>query len=830
MNDRYQPLQVEAKWQNIWQEKKIYEIDLEEASASRRPKFYAFAMFNYPSGEGIHVGHVKNFTISDVLLRFRRQRGDAVYSPVGFDAFGLPAENFALKTGASPQETITKAVDNYCQQYKACGFSFDWSKVIDTSRPDYYRWTQWCFLQLYKAGLAYQKESAQWWCEACQTVLADAQVVNGKCWRHDSADDPLIGRKNLRQWFFKLTAYADKMLQATPGLDWTPWVKTAQENYIGKSEGAEISFGLRGLPLKERQLAVFTTALDTIYGATFMVLAPEHPLVEAIVALAGNGSQLKEYVSASQAKSEIARQQAREKTGIKVDGLRVINPITEKEMTVWLADYVLASYGTGAIMGVPGADERDLEFAQTHDLQIIYPTQNGQFVAYAEICQAPEQYLLATDDDLNGLTMDEAKPAIFKRLQALKIAEKKTNFKLRDWLISRQRYWGAPIPIVYCSKCEVVAVPERNLPVELPPVSDYRPAGDGRSPLGKVAEFVNVDCPKCGRPARRETDTMDTYVCSSWYQMRYLSPRDEEHAWRPEIADKWFPVDFYNGGDHVTAHLIYARFFSRFFYEQKLLPTPEPFARMYFHAKINGRDGQPMSKSKGTGVDPAELINQGYGADALRVYLCAAVPPDVEMVWADSGVPAAFRFLNRVWTLAANYLKKKPTLAAEETDVDVAFLRAAHACIAKNERDLPKIKYNTALAAQMEFVNTLYKLAEKDDFRSPAWQFCLETLAMLLAPFAPHLASELWQQLGQLDSVHCDHWPRLDEKYLTGETIIIPVQVNGKLRGRLEIAADTPEEEVLRLAKELKGVARRLEGGQAKQAVYVPGKIINFVV
>ena len=830
MNDRYQPLPVEAKWQAAWQEKKIYEIDLERAAEDKRPKFYAFAMFNYPSGEGIHVGHVKNFTIADVLLRFRRQRGAAVYSPVGFDAFGLPAENFALKTGAPPRETIAKAVDNYCRQYRTCGFSFDWSKVIDTSRPDYYRWTQWCFLQLHKAGLAYRKESAQWWCEACQTVLADAQVVNGKCWRHDSSDDPLIGRKNLRQWFFRLTAYADKILKATPALDWTPWVKAAQENYIGKSEGAEIRFKLRGLPLEKEELTVFTTAWDTIYGATFMVLAPEHPLVEKIIPLAGNGPQLEEYVAASRSKSELTRQQAREKTGLQVEGLRAVNPLTEEEMSVWLADYVLAGYGTGSIMGVPGADERDLEFAEKHGLPVVYPTQAGRFVAYADIRQNAGRHLLATGDGLNGLTMAKAKPAILKRLQQLKIAERKTNFKLRDWLISRQRYWGAPIPIVYCRKCGTVPVPERDLPVELPAVSDYRPAGDGRSPLSKVAEFVDVDCPKCAQPASRETDTMDTYVCSSWYQMRYLSPHDGQQAWRPEIADKWFPVDFYNGGDHVTAHLIYARFFSRFFYEQGLLPEPEPFARMYFHAKINGRDGRPMSKSKGTGVDPAELINQGYGADALRVYLCAAVPPDIEMVWDDNGVPAAFRFLNRVWTLVGNYLKKKPALAEESTEIDGELLRAAHACIAKNERDLPKVKYNTALAAQMEFVNGLYKLAEGDDFRSPAWQFCLETLAMLLAPFAPHLASELWQQLGRLDSVHCDNWPQLDAEYLSGETIVVPVQVNGKLRGRLEVAADIAEEDILRLAKELESVAHHLGGKPPKREVYVPGKIVSFAV
>ncbi len=829
-NDRYKPLEIEAKWRKIWQEKKIYEVDLEQDLAVDQAKFYAFAMFNYPSGEGTHLGHVKNFLLADILLRFRRQKGDLVYSPVGFDAFGLPAENFAIKTGISPQLAIEKAIANYIEQYKICGFSFDWSKIINTSQANYYRWTQWCFLQLYKSGMAYQKDSAQWWCEACKTVLADEQVSNGKCWRHDGSSDSPVGRKNLEQWFFKITDYAEEILQAASKLHWTEWVKTAQENYIGRSEGVEIVFSLKGLNLEKKTLKVFTTALETIYGATFMVLAPEHPLVAEILKVARNKEELEEYIRSAQIKSELARQQAKTKTGVKVDGLKTVNPLTKMEMTVWLADYVLADYGTGAMMAVPGADERDLEFAKKSGLAIIYPTQANDFVAYKTISQAPSQHYLSTADDLNGLDMHSAKTVIFKKLKSLKIADKKVNYKLRDWLISRQRYWGTPIPIVYCPDCGVVPVKEKDLPVELPVVNDYKPAGDGRSPLTRVEAWVRVACPDCGKPAERETDTMDTFVCSSWYQMRYLSANDDEQAWDPQIAEKWFPVDFYNGGDHATAHLLYARFFTRFFYKKGLLPTPEPFTNMYFHAKIQAVDGQVMSKSKGTGVDPIDIIKQGYGADALRVCICSIAPPDVGVAWNPNGVPGAYRFLSRIWVLVGNYLRKKPVKANTQTNEDLELLRATHRCILKNNRDIERLKYNTALSAQMELVNTFYKSADIDNFQNPAWQFCLETLAMLLAPFAPHLASELWQQLGHLDSVNLNHWPRVNQDYLVTEKIIIPIQVNGKLRGRIEIDADASKEEVLKAARKVETVSKYLNQALVKEEKYVPKRIINFVL
>ena len=827
MNDRYRALEVEAEWQRIWEEKGVYEIDLKQALDDKRPKFYAFAMFAYPSGDGIHVGHVRNFVIADVLLRFRRQLGDWVYAPVGFDSFGLPAENFALQTGRPPQEMIAKATGRISQQYRACGFGFDWSKMINTSQADYYKWTQWCFLRLFQDGLAYRKGGWQWWCQACRTILADEQVINGKCWRHDSKSDPLIGRKNLKQWFFAITEYADEILAATPELDWTEWVKAAQINYIGRSEGCEIAFSLRGLPLKRASLKVFTTAIETLYGATFMVLAPEHPLVEELLAAAANRDELEAYVRLSQAKTEVARQQAKEKTGVRVAGLEALNPLTGRLMSVWVADYVLVNYGTGAIMAVPGADERDLAFAEAHDLQVIYPTRAGKFVAYKDIASRPEKHFLASPDRLDGLDMAEAKKAILKKLKGLKAGRPKVNYKLRDWLVSRQRYWGAPIPIVFCPDCGPVAVKEKDLPVLLPPTDDYQPAGDGRSPLARLKGWAKTDCPACGGPAERETDTLDTYVCSAWYQMRYLSPHDDGRPWSTELADRWFPVDFYNGGDHVTAHLLYARFMSRFFHKKRLLPTPEPFKRMYFHAKINAADGQAFSKSRGGAPDPLEIINKGYGADALRLYVCFAGPPNLEISWSPAGVPSAYAFLNRVWVLVGNYLKNRPTVSPEGQAGDAEILRAAHGCAAKVSRDIGRLKYNTALAAQMEFTNFLYKRSA-DGFQDPAWQTALEFLAMLLAPFAPHLASELWRQLGHSESIHLDCWPRVDKRQLVAATITVPVQVNGRLRGRLQIAAGTPEAEVLRRAKQLDGVARHL-AGPPKREVYVADKIVSFV-
>ena len=821
---RYQPKQIEPKWQKQWQQDGLYQANL---SSSTKPKYVAFGMFNYPSGQGIHVGHAKNFTLPDVLLRFKRQQGFETYSPVGFDSFGLPAENYAIKTGIPPAKTIDDAISTYHRQYQAMGWSQDWSKEIDTSKPEYYRWTQWCFLKLYQQGLAYQKQSQQWWCSKCLTVLADEQVIAGKCWRHDSADDPSVERKTLKQWFFRITALADEILAATDDLNWTEWVKTAQKNWIGRSEGAEINFSLGGLKADNQTLKVFTTAYDTIYGATFMVLAPEHPLVEQLIDRAPNKQQIQDYLKQVATRNELQRQQAKQKTGVPIEGLTATNPANGQQLPVWIADYVLLGYGTGAIMAVPGNDQRDYDFAKLHRLAISFTSDNDQFVAYSDILAKPNKYKLKQAQEFSGQTFAQAKAAILELLVKQQAAKKTVNYKMRDWLISRQRYWGAPIPIIHCSDCGIVPVAESDLPVKLPEMDDYHPSGDGRSPLAKNKDWLQTSCPQCHQPAERETDTMDGYVCSSWYQLRYLDPNNDQQAWDPDLVNRWLPIDFYNGGDHATAHLLYARFFTRFFKQLGLLDNPEPFERMYFHAKILAPDGTAFSKSKGNGVDPLTVIEAGYGADALRAYICFISPPDVESPWNEDGVPATFRFLNRCWVLVQEYLEAKPS-AKPPADCQPAIKQAVHRCIKKTSQDIEAIKFNTAISAQMELVNQLYQLKVKDNFSSDCWQFALESLAMLLAPFAPHLAEELWHQLGNKDSVHLDHWPELDENYLVAETVTIAVQVNGKLRGQIEVNKSASEAEVTAAAKQLPAVSKHLKT-EPQRVIYVAGRLVNLV-
>lgn len=822
---RYEPKVIEPKWQKTWDEQGTYVADLD----SEKPKFFGFGMFNYPSGAGIHLGHAKNFTLPDVLLRAKRQQGFAAYSPVGFDSFGLPAENYAIKTGQSPRKTTDEALESYRNQYRQMGWSMDWTKEIDTSKPDYYKWTQWCFLQLHKNGLAYQKESLQWWCDQCKTVLADEQVIAGKCWRHDSPDDPMVTKRSLNQWFFRITELADEILEATDDLNWTPWVKVAQKNWIGRSEGAEVKFPLQGLGAEDQHLEVFTTAYDTIYGASFVVLAPEHPFVSMYGQHADNAADIDEYVQTALRKSELNRQQEKVKTGVPVEGLFALNPLNGAKLPVWVADYVLIGYGSGAIMAVPGEDERDYEFAQKFDLPIIYTTEQQEFVSYQDIKKSPKDYLLANSDKFDGMTFKAAKPAILEEIEKQGYGERVVNYKLRDWLISRQRYWGAPIPIIHCERCGVVPVPEKDLPVLLPEVDDYRPSGDGRSPLAKVEEWVNVICPDCGGQAKRETDTMDGYVCSSWYQLRYIDPHNDRQAWDPIRAEKWLPVDFYNGGDHATAHLLYARFFTRFFYKQGLVGTPEPFGRMYFHAKILASDGTFFSKSKGNGIDPLEVINSGYGADALRTYLCFIAPPDVESPWNNEGLPSSYRFLNRLWNLVQEYAGLTDVSAGKEASEEL--LRVAHRAIKKVSDDIDSIKYNTAISAMMEAVNGLYKI--KDEYGiavGEAWRFSLESLVQLIAPFAPHTAEELWHDLGHEDTVHVDHWPQLDESYLISDTIRIAVQVNGKVRAEIEVSSDADEAEVKGIALAEGNVAAHTAGKEIRKFIYVPGRIANLVV
>lgn len=821
---RYDPKTIEPKWQKYWDENGTYVVDLD----SDKPKYYGFGMFNYPSGAGIHLGHAKNFTIPDILMRFKRQKGFAAYSPVGFDSFGLPAENYAIKTGTSPRETTDKAIASYHEQYRAMGWSMDWSKEIDTSKPEYYKWTQWCFLQLHKAGLAYQNESLQWWCGQCKTVLADEQVIAGKCWRHDSPDDPLVTKRSLNQWFFKITEYADEMLEATDGLDWTPWVKTAQKNWIGRSEGTVVSFKLDGLGADTQHLDVFTTAIETIYGVTFMVLAPEHPIVSTYAQHADNYQAIDEYVQNALRKSELDREKEKVKTGVLIEGLFAVNPATGEKIPVWVADYVLMGYGSGAIMAVPGQDERDYEFAQKYDLPIVYTTSTNEFVNYGkDIKSNKSKFLMANSGEFDGMNLNEARDAIVDKLATEKKAEERVQYKMRDWLISRQRYWGAPIPIIHCEDHGAVAVPEDQLPVILPEVSDYHPSGDGGSPLAKVTDWVNAPCPECGKDGKRETDTMDGYVCSSWYQLRYIDPHNTEQAWDPKRANKWMPVDFYNGGDHATAHLLYARFFTRFFHSQGMVTTPEPFKQMYFHAKILAEDGSFFSKSKGNGVDPLEVINSGYGADALRTYIMFMAPPDVESPWNSDGLPSSYRFLNRIWVLVQEFLEAEQQQGQSSPEL----ARAIHRAIKKVSADIEAIKYNTAVAAMMECVNAMYKVKEADGYADQSgWRFALESIVQLVAPFAPHVSEELWHDLGHEDSVHVDHWPQYDEQYLIEDTMTIVVQVNGKVRANLEMPKDSAKEAILAAAKSEENVQKHVGSKEIRKEIYVPGKLVNLVV
>ena len=803
---RYNPQEIEPKWQQVWDDNGTYIADL----SSEKTKYMAMSMFNYPSGAGIHIGHAMNYTISDVMARFKRQQGYESYHPVGWDAFGLPAENFAIKTGVSPQESMAKIIPGYHKQYKAMGWSNDWSKEIATHTPEYYRWTQWIFAQMFKKGLAYQDARMQWWCDIDKTVLSNEQVIDGKCWRHDGKDDPLVTKKEIKQWFFKITEYAEELLEATDALDWTETVKMAQKNWIGKSQGAEIDFAVAGKSGGDQKLRVFTTRPDTIYGATFLVIAPEHPLLETLV-VTEQKDVVATYVTESTKKSELERMaDNKDKTGV-FTGSYASNPATGEKIPIWVADYVLFGYGTGAIMAVPAHDERDQEFADKFELPITAVVTDDE--------------TLQNSGEFDGLNVNDAREKIVDWLEQQGIGESKTTYKIRDWSVSRQRYWGAPIPIVNCPKDGPVLIPDEDLPVVLPEVQDFAPSGDGRSALAKATDWLHVSCPQCGGPAERETDTLDTYICSSWYFLRYIGPSNSEKIFETETANKWMPVDFYNGGDHATAHMIYARFVTRFLHKLGLVDDPEPFKRFLFNGKVTAQNGEMFSKSKGNGVDPLEIINSGYGADSLRTYLMFAAPLDLWIRWDPQGVPGSYRFLNRVWNLVQEFSE---ATAGEASD---AVLKVIHPAIMKVTHDLEEQKYNTAIAAMMKATNELYELKAKDSYGDRAnWQFALEALVALVAPFAPHMAEELWQLLGRSETIHRDSWPQWDDVYLVSDTITVIVQVNGKLRAKLEVAADATKEVIEQQALANDHVQTFIEGKEPKKIIYVPGKLVNIVV
>ncbi|NBU33187.1 leucine--tRNA ligase [bacterium] len=825
--NNYNPKEIEPKWQKIWEDNKTYQA----ADDVHKKKMYATPMLPYPSGTGLHTGHVRNYSITDAVARYYRQNGYNTLTTIAWDSFGLPAENFAIKTGTPPAESTAKNIAYFKQQLQSLGMSYDWSREFNTSDPSYYKWTQWVFTQLYKQGLAYQAEKPQWWCDQCKTVLADEQVVAGKCWRHDGENDPLVTKRNLRQWFFKITHYADELLQTTDALDWPEKIKSMQKNWIGKSEGTVVQFALNGLGSEGQHLDVFTTAVETIFGATFMVVAPEHPIVSAFSDMADNAQHVQDYVIASVRKSDITRESEKVKTGVPIEGLFALHPLTGKQVPVWVADYVLMGYGSGAIMAVPGGDARDFAFATKYDLPVIYTTDKNEFVDYGEeVKHNKSAYIMANSGEYDGQTLDIARQAIVDALVQKKAGETKVQFKIRDWLISRQRYWGAPVPIIHCETHGAVAVPENMLPVELPHVDSYAPDGTNHSVLAGVSDWVNTTCPTCGGPAKRETDVLDGYVCSSWYLYRYTDAHNDKQAFDPQKVAHWFPLDFYFGADHAVAHLLHIRFLHRAFIDGGIIAMQdrEPVKRLVFNGYINAEDGSKMSKSKGNTVDPMDIIKSGYGADALRVFELFIAPYDQDTPWNTKGVPGTYRFLNRVWVLVQEYMQA-PTKSDTVNNTEV--LRIAHKTVKKVTIDLQNLSFNTAVAAMMDMTNQLYLLKAREPITaSSGWKYAVASLVQLLGPFAPHIAEELWSQLGNSGSVHIDQWPTYDDSLLVEDSATIAVQVNGKVRGEITFASTASKEEVVALGMADVNVQKFLENKEPTKTIYVPGRILNFVV
>ncbi|MEK7621297.1 MAG: leucine--tRNA ligase [Patescibacteria group bacterium] len=808
---RYDPLAIEKKWQEKWENDGTYEVDFSDTS---KPKYYGMSMLPGITGAGIHIGHGRTFQFSDIKVRTKRQQGFNAYNPIGWDSFGLPVENYAIKVGKTPRVAHDEAKENFKTQLKRLGYSYDWTKEISTADPQYYKWTQWIFNQLFQHGLAYQKESAQWWCETDQTVLANEQVEGGKCWRCGSQ----VTKKNLKQWFFKITKYADEILEATDDLNWTEMVKTMQKNWIGKSQGAEVDFQVDG---SKDIIKIFTTRPDTLFGATFMVLAPEHELVGKITT-AESKSAVEQYIKQAASKSEIERQENKEKTGVFTGGY-AINPVNGEKVPVWIADYVMMGYGTGAIMAVPAHDERDNEFAKKFDITITKVIDGGKDELHTGEGE------LTNSGQFDGIASEQAREEIVAWLEQQKLGNSKVQYKMRDWLISRQRYWGAPIPIVYCDRDGAVPIPDKDLPVVLPDVEDYKPTGGSTSVLASVESWVNTTCPKCGGPAKRETDTMDGYACSSWYFLRYADPFNENEAWNPDQIKHWTPVDFYNGADHAVAHLLYARFWMRFFYKLGLVGDPEPFKRMMYNAYIMAPDGRKMSKSLGNVIDPMEIMDSGYGADSLRVYEMFIAPYDMDAPWDTRGVPGTYRFLNRAWNLVQEYLDGDEIALNDQQTADI--LKIAHKTTKKVTDDIENDKFNTAVSAMMEAVNGYFKLKESAGIgKNDTWKSAIESLLQVLAPFAPHIAEELWSQLGHQETIHIDNWPQWDEKYLVSDTINVPVQINGKVRVTLNVAAGISEADIVELAKSHEKVAPFLVGKQLKKSIYVAKRIVNLVI
>ncbi len=818
MTSRYSPQEIEEKWQSRWEADGLYRVTEE----SPQPKFYSMTMFPYTSGD-LHVGHWYAMGPSDAFARFHRMKGYNVLHPIGFDAFGLPAENAAIKSGIHPHKWTMANVDRMRRQLKSMGSMYDWSREVITCLPDYYKWTEWLFLQLFKGGLAYRTKAPANWCPNCQTVLANEQVTAaGQCDRCDS----VVTKRDLEQWFFRITRFAEDLLDFD-GLDWPERVRTMQKNWIGKSKGAEAAFGIEGHP---GQIKIFTTRPDTMLGVTFMVLAPEHPLV-AELTTPDRRAEVESYVTASRRETEIERLSTeKEKTGV-FTGAYAINYLNGERVPIWTADYVLMSYGTGAVMAVPGHDTRDFEFARKFGLPIrvvIAPSGwQGQELDEAYV----EAGTMANSGEFDGLPSEQGKEAVADWLEERGLGRRAVSYRLRDWLISRQRYWGAPIPIVYCDKCGIVPVPEEDLPVLLPEDAEFRPTGE--SPLKYHQAFVNTICPKCGGPAQRETDTMDTFLCSSWYFLRYVSPRYDEGPFDKKQGDYWLPVDVYTGGvEHATMHLLYARFFIKALQSLGIVDFNEPFMRL-FNQGIITYDHRKMSKSRGNVVNPDDYV-ASMGADTVRAYLMFVGPWDQGGDWNDKGIAGVNRWLNRVWRLVLAPPEGATAVAEDEEGEEGAHPKIlrhmTHRTVRKVTEDLERFRFNTMLASLMEFTNYLSKAKETALFGTDAWNEAIEALVMMLAPTTPHLAEELWERTGRPYSVHHQVWPSWDPALAAEDEFTLVIQVNGKLRDRVVVPASIAEEEVRELVMGRRRVQAYFDGHELERFIYVPRKLVNLVI
>ncbi len=822
MNERYDFASIESKWQKKWAEEKTYKVTEDKS----KPKYYCLEMFPYPSGN-LHMGHVRNYSIGDVIARFKTMHGYNVLHPIGWDSFGLPAENAAIKHKTPPAKWTKENIANMNRQLHAMGLSYDWDREVTTCLPEYYKWTQWFFLQFYKKDLAYKKGASVNWCPGCQTVLANEQVVEGKCERCDS----VVEKKSLEQWFFKITEYADRLLKDLDKLQgWPNKVRVMQENWIGRSEGAILRF-----PVQESDdiIEVFTTRPDTVFGLSYMVLAPEHPLVEKLIAGTKYEADVRAFVKEVQQMTEVERASTElEKKGIFI-GAHVVSPADGKIVPILVGNYIIYEYGTGAVMGVPAHDERDFLFAKKYDLPItIVVMPEGKELRVEDMTEASkENGIMVNSGQFNGMKNEDAKKAIVDYLAEKGMGEMKVNFRLRDWLISRQRFWGAPIPIIYCDHCGTVPVPEDQLPVMLPHDVDFKPTGE--SPLKYMEEFVNTTCPICGRPARRETDTMDTFVCSSWYYLRYTDARNDKEAFAKENADHWMNVDQYIGGvEHAILHLLYARFFTKVLYDMGLVSVDEPFQNLLTQGMVL-MDGSKMSKSKGNIVSPEAIIDK-FGADTARLFILFAAPPERDLEWNDQAVEGCYRFINRVWRFVYDYVQSRGGENAEAGELsrkDKDMRRLVHTTIKRVTDDAgTRFNFNTAISAIMELVNGLYQYREVAGYNKAVMAEAVDTLVLLLAPFIPHVTEELWQDLGHGESVHKQKWPVVDEAALVADEVTVIVQVNGKVRDKILMPVNLDKAETEKMVLAQPKIAEILAGKEVKKVVVVPNKLVNVVV